>query len=311
MDIEKNGLFSYAGGMSPSPAPLRGTPGAKEIAERRAEFRRLHEAGCFVIPNPWDAGSALYLQHLGFKALATTSAGFALSRGLPDYGAVTPEMTLENVSDIVSTVVIPVNADFQAGFSATPEGVADNVRKCIDTGVAGLSIEDSTRDPKQPLFDIPAAVQRLKAARRAIDSSGTGVLLTGRAECHLVGHPHPLEESILRLHAYAEAGADVLYAPGLRSREAIKAVIDAVSPKPVNVLVSSNLGLTVSDLASLGVRRISVGSALARAAWTGFMRAATGIAMNGVFTGFEGTVPLADLDKFMKSIEDHYGRTRK
>lgn len=297
--------------MSQARAPRRGTPGVKEIADRRAEFRRLHETGCFVIPNPWDAGSALYLQHLGFKALATTSAGFALSRGLPDYGAMTAEMVLDNVSEIVSTVVLPVNADFQAGFSPTPEGVAENVRRCIDTGAAGLSIEDSTGDPKRPLFDIPVAVERLTAARRAIDSSGTGVLLTARAECHLVGHPHPLEESVLRLQAYAEAGADVLFAPGLKSREAIKAVIDALSPKPVNVLMSSNIGLTVSDLASLGARRISVGSALSRAAWTGFIRAATGIAMNGVFTGFDGTVPLADLDRFMKSIEDHHGRTRK
>ncbi|HVO40671.1 MAG TPA: isocitrate lyase/phosphoenolpyruvate mutase family protein [Spirochaetia bacterium] len=297
--------------MSPAPAQFRPRPGEKEIADRRAEFRRLHESGCFVIPNPWDAGSALYLQHMGFKALATTSAGFALSRGLPDYGAVTAEMALENILDIIFAVVLPVNADFQAGFSSTPEGVAENVLRCIDTGVAGLSIEDSTGDPKKPLYDIPVAVERLKAARSAIDSSRTGVLLTARAECHLVGHPHPFEESILRLQAYAEAGADVLFAPGLKSREAIKAVVDAVSPKPVNVLMSSNVGLTVSDLASLGVRRISVGSALARAAWTGFIRAATAIASSGVFSGFDGTVPLVDLDRFMKSIEDHHARTRK
>jgi 2-methylisocitrate lyase-like PEP mutase family enzyme len=213
-------------------------------------------------------------------------------------------MVLDNVAEIVSAVVLPVNADFQAGFSPTADGIADSVKLCIDVGVAGLSIEDATGDLRKPLYEVPVAVERVKAARRAIDSSGTGVLLTARAECHLVGHPRPLEESILRLEAYAEAGADVLYAPGLRSREAIKAVIDAVSPRPVNILVSSNIGLTVSDIASLGARRISVGSALARAAWTGFIQAATGIATNGSFSGFDGAVPLADLDRLMKSLED-------
>jgi len=269
--------------------------------EQRTVFRRLHEKGCFVIPNPWDVGSARYLQHLGFKALATTSAGFAFSRGLPDTGAGMVDLMLAHVGEIASAVEIPVNADFQAGFSSTPEGVAANVRRCVATGVAGLSIEDATGDKEKPLYEISHAVERVKAAREAIDSSRAGVLLTARAECHLVGHPKPLEESIARLQAYARAGADVLYAPGLQTKEAIRAVVQAVSPKPINVIVSSNLGLTVSEIAELGARRISVGSALARAAWTGFIRAAEMLARDGVFTGFGGLVSFQELDKLFES----------
>ncbi len=278
------------------------------IEKRRSEFRRLHDRGCFVIPNPWDAGSARYLQHLGFKALATTSAGFAFSRGLPDHGAVTADLMLGHVAEIVSVVDLPVNADFQDGFSPTPEGVAANVKRCVQTGVAGLSIEDSTGDPAKPLYEISRAVERLRAAREAIDSLGADVLLTARAECHLVGHPEALRESIARLQAYAQAGADVLFAPGLPTREAIRAVIEAVSPKPVNVLIGSAMGLRVSDLAELGARRISVGSALARAAWTGFIRAATSVARDGVFDAFGGSVRHDELDRLFGTFADPQAR---
>ncbi len=265
---------------------------------RRAAFRALHERGCFVIPNPWDVGSARYLRHLGFKALATTSAGFAFSRGLPDAGAVTRDMVLNHIAEIAAATDLPVNADFQAGYSLTPEGVADNVSLCVEAGVAGLSIEDATGDSSKPLYELPRAVERIRAARGAIDSARAGVLLTGRAECYLAGHAEPLKESIRRLQAYAEAGADVLYAPGPHTREDIKAIVEGLAPKPVNVLMSSNAGLRVSDLAELGVRRISVGSALARAAWTGFINAAAAIAKDGLFTGFDGAVSFATLEKF-------------
>jgi 2-methylisocitrate lyase-like PEP mutase family enzyme len=288
--------------MNPTEGTITLRPSPREIAERRAAFRLLHASGCFVIPNPWDIGTALYLRHLGFKALATTSAGFALSRGLPDYGTMTASMVLRHVAEVVAATDLPVNADFQDGFAPTHQGVSENVRLCIETGVAGLSIEDSTADRAKPLYEISEAVERVRAARAAIDSSRADVLLTARAECLLVGHPRPLEESIRRLQAYAEAGADVLYAPGLKTREAIQAVIEAVSPKPVNVLVSSDMGLSVSDIAALGARRISVGSALARAAWTGFMRAAAAIAKDGVFSGFRDLVPLAELDNFMRTV---------
>lgn len=266
----------------------------------RAAFRKLHESGCFVIPNPWDIGTARFLRHLGFKAVATTSSGFAFSRGLPDTWAVTRDVVLGHVREMVATADLPVNADFQAGYSHRPEGVAENVRLCVETGVAGLSIEDATGDENKPLYELSLAVERIKAARAAIDASGTGVLLTGRAECHLVGHPEPLKESAHRLQAYAEAGADVLFAPGPRKRDEIKAIVEAVAPKPVNVLVSSNTGLRVSDLAELGVRRISVGSGLARAAWTGFLRVASKIAEEGSFAGFEGTVSFEELDRFFR-----------
>jgi 2-methylisocitrate lyase-like PEP mutase family enzyme len=268
----------------------------RNVTAHRAAFHKLHESGCFLIPNPWDIGTARYLRHLGFKALATTSSGFAFSRGLPDTGAVTRDMMLGHIVEIVAAADLPVNADFQAGYSHSPEGVAENVRLCVETGVAGLSIEDSTGDESRPLYELSLAVERIQAARAAIDASGTGVLLTGRAECHLVDQREPLRESIRRLQAYAEAGADVLFAPGLREPDAIRAVVLAVSPKPVNVLISSNTGITVSQLAELGVRRISVGSALARTAWTGFIRAARTLAEEGSFAGFEGAVPFGELE---------------
>jgi 2-methylisocitrate lyase-like PEP mutase family enzyme len=271
---------------------------------QRAAFRKLHESGCFVIPNPWDVGTARYLRHLGFQALATTSSGFAFSQGLPDTDwAVPRDMALRHIAAIVAAAELPVNADFESGYAHDPEGVAENVRLCIETGVAGLSIEDTTGDRRAPLYDLPMAVERIKAARRAIDESGTGVLLTGRAECYLVERPEPLRESIRRLQAYAEAGADVLYAPGPREPEDIRAIVTALSPKPVNILMSSNTGLRVADLAEMGVRRVSVGSALARAAWTGFIRAAKAIAEEGSFTGFDGSVSFSDLNIFFRDSD--------
>jgi 2-methylisocitrate lyase-like PEP mutase family enzyme len=272
-----------------------------DFTARRAAFRALHQSGCFVIPNPWDAGSARYLRHLGFKALATTSSGFSFTKALPDTDwAVPRDMALTHIAEIVAATELPVNADFESGYAHEPEGVAESVRLCVATGIAGLSIEDSTGDKAKPLYDLELGVERMKAARAAIDASGAEVLLTGRAECYLVGHPEPLKESIRRLQAYAEAGADVLYAPGPRKREDIKAVIEAVAPKPVNVLMGSNVGLKVADLAGLGVRRISVGSALSRAAWTGFIRAAKLMAQEGSFAGFDGSVSFAELNGFFR-----------
>lgn len=226
------------------------------------------------MPNPWDIGTTLYLRKLGFKAVATTSAGFAFARGLPDSATVlSRDQVLGHIAEIVSAAAeLSVNADFQSGYAADAEGVADSVRCCIETGVAGLSIEDATGDPERPLFDLAEAVDRLRAARAAIDASGTDMLLTARAECYLVGHPGPLRESIRRLQAYADAGADVLFAPGSREREDIRAVVAAAGPKPVNVLMSANTDLHVDDLVEMGVRRIRVGSALARAAWAGYAR---------------------------------------
>lgn len=272
-----------------------------DFAARRDQFRKLHESGCFVIPNPWDPGSARYLRHLGFRALATTSSGLAFSRGLPDSDwAIPREVVLNHIAEIAAAVELPVNADFESGYAHQPEGVADSVRLCVETGVAGLSIEDASGDRAKPLYDLPLAIARIKAARSAIDASGTGVLLTARAECYLVGHPEPLKESIRRLEAYAQAGADVLYAPGVRQRDEIQALVAAVSPKPVNVLMSANTGLRVADVAAMGVRRISVGSSLARAAWTGFIRAAKTIAAEGSFEGFDGIVPFAELNDFFR-----------
>jgi 2-methylisocitrate lyase-like PEP mutase family enzyme len=271
------------------------------FSARRRAFRQLHESGCFVIPNPWNAGTARYLRALGYKALATTSSGFAFSIGLPDTdGAVSRDVALRHFADIVAATDLPVNADFQSGHAHLPEDVGQNVRLCVETGVAGLSIEDSSGDPQAPLYDLPLAVKRIRAARRAIDDSGSGVLLTGRAECYAVGHPDPLAESVRRLKAYADAGADVLFAPGVRTREQIEPVMKAAGSKPVNVLMSVNNGLTVSDLAAMGVRRISVGSALARAAWTGFLRAAKSIAQDGVFSGFDGSVTGVELNNFFR-----------
>ncbi len=272
-----------------------------DLSARRAAFRRLHESGCFVIPNPWDPGTARYLRGLGFKALATTSAGFAFSRGLPDAEWAVPlNAVLAHIAEIVAATDLPVNADFEGGYAHEPEGVAGNVRRCAETGVAGLSIEDATGDPTSPLYDLPLAVERIRAARQAIDASGADVLLTARAECFLLGHPDLLREAVRRLQAYSEAGADVLYAPGLKHRWEIETVVGAVSPKPVNVLMSADIGLRVADLAVMGVRRISVGSSLARKAWTGFIRAAKLIADEGSFAGFDGLTPYAELNEFFK-----------
>jgi 2-methylisocitrate lyase-like PEP mutase family enzyme len=280
-------------------------PALSDPTARRAAFRTLHERGCFLIPNPWDVGSARYLQGLGFKALATTSSGFAFSRGLPDGESAVPcDMALDHIAEIVAAVDLPVNADFQSGYARDPEGVAANVRLAVDTGVAGLSIEDSTGEASRPLYDLSLAVERIQAARAAIDGPGARVLLTGRAECYLVGHPDPLAESIRRLQAYAEAGADVLYAPGPRERGDIRAIVAAVAPKPVNVLMSANTGLRMKDLAEMGVRRVSVGSSLARAAWGAFIRAAKAIATEGSFAGLEGSAPFADIDGFFRTDFD-------
>jgi 2-methylisocitrate lyase-like PEP mutase family enzyme len=263
------------------------------ISDRCRVFRRLHETGCFVIPNPWDLGSARLLAQLGFQALATTSSGFAWSCGRPD-NHMSLEETLAHLRLIAQGVQLPVNADFEGGFASEPDRVGANVAAATATGIAGLSIEDSTGDPSKPLFDFALAVERIKAARRAIDESGTGILLTGRSEGFIVGRPD-LAETIRRLTAYAEAGADCLYAPGIRSKGDVVAVVTAVAPKPVNLLVSSDF-TTVAELAKAGVRRISVGGALARAAWTGFLQAAKEIAERGTFTGLAGAGPHADLD---------------
>jgi methylisocitrate lyase len=260
---------------------------------RCKEFRRLHEAGCFVIPNPWDPGSARLLAQLGFKALATTSSGFAWSRGRSD-NHVSLEETLEALGAIAGAVDVPVNADFEGGFAKEPARVAANVRLAAGTGIAGLSIEDSTGDAAEPLYEIALAVERISAARRAIDESGTGVLLTGRSEGFIVGRPD-LEETVRRLVAYAEAGADCLYAPGIKTKAEITAVVRAVAPKPVNLLVGADF-ITVAEAAALGVRRISVGGALARAAWGAFMESAREIAERGTFTHLKRAIPFDEID---------------
>ena len=267
---------------------------------RRRTFRALHEEGCFVIPNPWDVGSARYLQHLGFPALATTSAGFAFSQGLPDSDvAVSRDRSLNHIADIAAAVDLPVSADFASGYGVEPQEVADSVMRCVATGVAGLSVEDATGDPSAPLYDLPLAVERIRAARHAIDQSGGGVLLTARAECYHVGHADALRESIRRLQAYAEAGADVLFAPGPQTAEEIKALVDGVRPKPFNLLVVRDSELGVADIAALGVRRISVGGALALTAWGGFMRAARILKSEGRFAGFANMAPFADVNGFL------------
>jgi methylisocitrate lyase len=259
----------------------------------RRAFHALHESGCFVIPNPWDVGSARMLEHLGFRALATTSSGFAWSLGRPD-NHVTLDEALQHIGAIAAGVGIPVNADFEGGFAVEPDDVAANVAVAAATGISGLSIEDSTGNPDAPLFDFSLGVERVRAAREALDQSGTGILLTGRSEGFIVGRPD-LRETIRRLVAYAEAGAECLYAPGIRSMEEIRAVVTAVAPRPVNVLVWTDF-TTVAKLADVGVRRISVGGALARTAWTGFMAAARGIAGDGTFSAFGGTVTSADIE---------------
>jgi len=260
---------------------------------RTERFRHLHESGCFVIPNPWDVGSARVLVGLGFQALATTSSGAAWSAGRADHH-VTLEDALAHFRTIAAAVDVPVNGDFEGAFAVEPDDVAANVRAAALTGLAGVSVEDSTDDAAKPLFDFSLAVERIRAARRAIDEAGTGVLLTGRSEGFIAGRPD-LAETIRRLTAYAEAGADCLYAPGLKSLDDIAAVVKAVSPKPVNVLVAADF-TTVEQLAAIGVRRISVGGALARTAWTGFLAAAREIAGKGTFTAFRGTATNPELN---------------
>ncbi len=243
---------------------------------KRSAFRQLHESGCFILPNPWDVGSALFLQSLGFKALATSSAGFAWSRGRAD-GALSREQVLAHLKELVRSTSLPVNADFENGFGQDAQAVTESVQLAVETGVAGLSIEDSSGNPANPIFDLDTAVQRLRAARAAIDHAGGDTLLVGRAENFISGRPD-LPDTIARLKAYAEAGADCLYAPGLRTRDEISAVVAAVAPKPVNVLVGWASDFTLNALAELGVRRISVGGALARSAWGGLLRAAKSLA---------------------------------
>jgi 2-methylisocitrate lyase-like PEP mutase family enzyme len=268
-------------------------------AERRRVFRRLHESGCFVIPNPWDLGSARALVRFGFQALATTSSGFAWSTGRLD-NHVSLQDALAHFRSLSDGVSVPVSGDFEGGFAVEPAGVHANVALAAGTGIAGVSIEDSTGDPANPLFDFTLAVERIRAARRALDESGNGVLLTGRSEGFIVGRPD-LQETLRRLTAYAAAGADCLYAPGIRTTSEITAVVKAVAPKPVNVLVGSDF-TTVADLAALGVRRISVGGALARAAWTGFLQAAAEIAEHGTFTTLARAVSGAEMNKSFDGV---------
>ena len=258
--------------------------------ERVDAFRRLHAAGCFAMPNPWDVGTAVALEQLGFKALATTSAGHAWTLGRAD-NQLLRDQTLEHLRLVAGAVKLPVNADFEGGFADDPEQVAANVRLAAATGIAGLSIEDSTGDAAEPLYPFDRAVERIRAARRAIDESGTGIVLTGRSEGFVVGRPD-LEETTRRLKAYAEAGADCLYAPRIAAIEQVSAIVDAVAPKPVNLLVNAPF-ITVAIAASLGVRRISVGGTLARTAWAGFLAAAQEIANEGSFSRFE---ELPDVD---------------
>jgi 2-methylisocitrate lyase-like PEP mutase family enzyme len=277
-----------------------------DFDKRRQVFRELHREGCFALPNPWDVGTARYLRHLGFAAIATTSAGYAFSRGVAD-GSVGRDEMLAHIKELVEATDLPVNADFENGYADDPDDVAANVHLCVATGVAGLSIEDAVDRRDNLIYELPLAVERLVAAREAIGDSG--VLLVGRAEGFWVGR-EGIEEVLNRLRAYAAAGADCLYAPGLREPEHIRAVVEAVAPKPVNVLLSGPAGLTgsvdltMADAAALGVRRVSVGGALARAAWGGFIRAATELATHGKFGGFAGAAPHAQLQKLFGATRD-------
>ncbi|MFL6545366.1 MAG: oxaloacetate decarboxylase [Candidatus Udaeobacter sp.] len=265
-----------------------------------SKFRTMHESGCFVLPNPWDIGTAIYLEQLGFKALATTSAGFAFSRGKPDGGVPRDEM-LAHIREIVEATTLPVNADFLGGYADEPEDVAANVRLCLATGVAGLSIEDNTGRADTPLYEKKLAVERIRIARAAIDDSKSGVVLTGRCEAWLVRDPNPLHTALERLTAYAEAGADCLYAPGVSNPDEISQIVKSVAPKPVNILVSGfNHQLSVSQLAELGARRISVGSGLALAAWGAFLHAAQEIKTNGIFKGLANNAASAELNELFE-----------
>lgn len=269
-------------------------------ASATKKFQVMHESGCFVLPNPWDIGTAIYLENLGFEALATTSAGFAFSRGKRDGGIPREEM-LAHIREIVEATALPVNADFLAGYADEPEGVADNVRRCVATGVAGLSIEDNTGRTDTPLYEKKLAVERIREARSAINASNRGVVLTGRCEAWLVHHPDPFRTVLDRLAAYAEAGADCLYAPGVSKPDEIAQIVKTVAPKPVNVLVSGfNHQLSLSQLADLGVRRISVGSGLALAAWGTFLRAAKDIKSNGTFKLLADNAASAELNELFR-----------
>jgi len=265
----------------------------KSIEEKRAEFRKLHLSGCFAIPNPWDIGTAKYLQHLGFKAIATTSAGFAFTRGLSD-GSVTRDDMLAHIKELVEATDIPVNADFENGYADDPNSVAENARLCAETGVAGLSIEDAADRKESPLYDVDLAVERIHAVREALHD--TGVLLVGRAEGFLVGKEN-IDQVIKRLVAYSEAGADCLYAPGFKERDHIKAIVECVAPKPSNILIGGPIGLTMKDAASLGARRVSVGGAFARAAWGGFIRSAKELIERGTFDELANAAPYSELQE--------------
>ncbi len=270
------------------------------VAEKRLSFRKLHESGCFVIPNPWDIGSALLLEDIGFKALASTSAGFAFSRGLAD-NAVPLDAVLAHLCELVEAVDVPVNADFENGFAEEPAELSVNVRRCAETGVAGLSIEDSTGDKAKPLYDFELAVERIRAARAALNKADSATMLVARTEGFLVGR-EDLAETIRRLTAFAEAGADCLYAPGVSERDDLRAIVEAVAPKPVNILISAPGGLTVANVAEIGVRRVSVGGALARVALGAFMKAARELHADGTFGGFAGAAPHGELNAFFSSV---------
>jgi 2-methylisocitrate lyase-like PEP mutase family enzyme len=269
------------------------------VADKRRTFRTLHESGCFVIPNPWNVGSARYLQGLGFKALASTSAGFAHSVGYAD-SEVPRDMMLDHLRELAAATDVPLNADFENGYADDPDEVAENVCLCIDTGVGGLSIEDATSNPNIPLYDFDLALKRVKAARAAIDKAGGAVVFTARTEGFIRGRPD-LDETIRRLRAFADAGADCLYSPGIRTREQIEATVKAVAPKPVNFLNSGAFGFTVNDIAAMGVRRISVGGTLSRVAMHAFIQSARAIATEGKFDSFAGVVSNPELNAFFSA----------
>jgi 2-methylisocitrate lyase-like PEP mutase family enzyme len=268
------------------------------IDDKRETFRRMHGTGCFVIPNPWNVGTARYLQSLGFKALATTSSGYAHAQGLSD-GAVNRDMVLAHAREIATAADVPVNCDFENGYADDPGAVADNVRQCVETGVAGLSIEDYTGSDDDPLYAVDLAISRVRAARDAIDKAGGRVILTARTEGFIRKRPD-LDETVRRLKAFADAGADCLYAPGIRTREQIETVVRAVAPKPVNLLIAAPIGINVKEAAALGVRRISVGGTLARVAMHAFLNAAREIAGQGTFGSFADVVTNAELNAFFE-----------
>lgn len=277
------------------------------IAEKRATFHALHKSGCFVIPNPWDMPSARWLQAMGFKALASTSAGFAWSKGVPDNG-VTRGMLLEHLAELVDATDLPINADFEGGFADDPAGVAESVSLACDTGVAGLSIEDTTKQKDKPVYDLDHAVARMKAARAAIDRKGGDTLLVGRADGLNIG-ASGFDDVIVRLKAYASAGADCLFAPGLAKPDQIKAAVEAVAPKPFNLLIGTPNGLTVKDVEALGVRRISVGGALARGVWGAFLRMTKQIMEEGRFDALGEGAPGAEINKFFSGDSKLRGGT--